>query len=411
MKVLYYYDDDIGNYFYGPGHPMKPHRIRMAHSLLESYKILDHLEIIDGNIPNLDIEEHLIKYHTEDYIDFLKTVTPDNLNEYLDLFVGFNMGEDCPVFEGLWDYCKISTKGSVLAASAICEGRNQIAINWSGGLHHAKEQEASGFCYTNDCVMAALELLKCFQRVLYVDIDIHHGDGVEEAFYTSNKVLTCSFHKFGNYFPDTGFFTDMGYGAGNGYSVNFPLSEGMDDESYLSIFRPVISGIMEIYRPEAIVMQCGGDSLSGDRLGCFNLSIRGHGECVKFMKSFNIPMVVLGGGGYTIRNVSRCWAYETSVLCGLEVDTKIPEWDEYLGYYAPEYSLFPSVSNMENQNSKEYLKQSLEIIMTQLREKVYSHSANISNYNEVNLYNTVNPMYSAETFKSYKDQVEDMKDN
>ena len=101
MKVLYYYNDDVGNYFYGPGHPMKPHRMRMAHSLLYSYKLLDHLEIVDGTIPEICVEDHFIKYHTEDYIDFLKTVTPDNLNEYLDLFVGFNMGEDCPVFEGL----------------------------------------------------------------------------------------------------------------------------------------------------------------------------------------------------------------------------------------------------------------------------------------------------------------------
>ena len=129
MKVLYYYNDDVGNYFYGSGHPMKPHRIRMAHSLLDSYKILDHLEVVDGKIPNLSIEDHFIKYHTEDYIDFLKTVTPDNLTEYLDLFVGFNMGEDCPVFEGLWDFCKITTTGSVVGATAICEGKNQIAVN------------------------------------------------------------------------------------------------------------------------------------------------------------------------------------------------------------------------------------------------------------------------------------------
>ena len=410
MRILYYYDDDIGNYFYGPGHPMKPHRIRMTHSLLDSYKILDHLEVVDGNIPNLSIEDHFIKYHTEDYIDFLKTVTPDNLNEYLDLFVGFNMGEDCPVFEGLWDFCKLSTTGSVVGATAICEGRNQIAINWSGGLHHAKEQEASGFCYINDCVMGILELLRFYQRVLYIDIDIHHGDGVEEAFYTSNRVLTCSFHKFGNYFPDTGHFSDTGYGAGNGYSVNFPLAEGMDDESYISIFKPVVSSIMDIYQPGVVVLQCGGDSLSGDRLGCFNLSIRGHGQCVEFVKSFNIPMLVLGGGGYTIRNVSRCWAYETSVLCGLEVDTKIPDWDEYLGYYAPEYTLFPSVSNMENQNTKDYLKASLEVVLQQLRQKVTAVSPDISNYKENNLYNQPNMLFSQENRKANLDAEEDMQE-
>ena len=143
------------------------------------------------------------------------------------------------------------------------------------GLHHAKKGEASGFCYINDCVLCILELLKKHPRVLYIDIDIHHGDGVEEAFYTSNRVMTCSFHKYGDYFPGTGDVSDLGYGKGKGYAINFPLHDGMDDESFVSIFRPVISGIMENFKPGAVCLQCGADSLAGDRLGVFNLSLRG----------------------------------------------------------------------------------------------------------------------------------------
>jgi histone deacetylase 1/2 len=167
---------------------------------------------------------------------------------------------------------------------------------------------------------------------------------------------------------------------------------------------------MEYFKPEAVVMQCGGDSLSGDRLGCFNLSTKGHGECVRFMKEFNVPMLVLGGGGYTIRNVARCWAYETSVLCGVEVDAKIPEWDDYVGYYAPEYTLFPSVSNMENQNSKEYLRSSVEMLVQQLRETTVATCVDISNYKDVGLYNTPNTIYSNENLKAYADFVEDMQE-
>ena len=126
--------------------------------------------------------------------------------------------------------------------------------------------------------------------------------------------MTASFHKFGEYFPGTGDVKDKGYQKGDGYSINCPLHEGMDDESFGSIFRPIISKIMEKFQPGAVVLQCGADSLSGDRLGCFNLSIRGHADCVSFVKSFNVPLLVLGGGGYTLRNVPRCWAYETSVL-------------------------------------------------------------------------------------------------
>lgn len=152
------------------------------------------------------------------------------------------------------------------------------------------------------------------QRVLYVDIDIHHGDGVEEAFYTTDRVMTVSFHKFGDYFPGTGDVRDIGYGKGKYYSLNVPLDDGIDDESYQSLFKPIMGKVMEVFKPGAVVLQCGADSLSGDRLGCFNLSIKGHAECVRYMRSFNVPLLLLGGGGYTIRNVARCWCYEVS-LC------------------------------------------------------------------------------------------------
>lgn len=111
--------------------------------------------------------------------------------------------------------------------------------------------------------------------MLYIDIDIHHGDGVEEAFYTSDRVMTCSFHKFGDYFPGTGAKEDIGYGSGKNTSINFPLDDGMNDEAYESVFRPIITKVFEHFRPSAVVMQCGADSLAGDRLGCFNLSIKG----------------------------------------------------------------------------------------------------------------------------------------
>lgn len=152
------------------------------------------------------------------------------------------------------------------------------------------------------------------QRVLYVDIDIHHGDGVEEAFYTTDRVMTVSFHKFGDYFPGTGDIRDIGYGKGKYYSLNVPLDDGIDDESYHFLFKPIMGKVMEVFKPGAVVLQCGADSLSGDRLGCFNLSIKGHAECVRYMRSFNVPLLLLGGGGYTIRNVARCWCYEVHIL-------------------------------------------------------------------------------------------------
>lgn len=240
-------------------------------------------------------------------------------------------------------------------AIRLNEDLADVAINWAGGLHHAKKTEASGFCYVNDCVLGILELLKKHQRVLYIDIDIHHGDGVEEAFYTSNRVMTCSFHKFGEYFPGTGDVKDKGYDQGTGYAINVPLQDGMDDDSYRTIFRPVIAKIMERFQPGAVVLQCGADSLSGDRLGCFKLSIQGHGACVDYVKTFNLPTLVIGGGGYTLRNVPRCWTYETSVLLDTPLPDTIP-YNDYFEYYAPEYRLHLPVSNMENKNTPQYLE-------------------------------------------------------
>jgi len=125
------------------------------------------------------------------------------------------------------------------AAQRIASGAADIAINWAGGLHHAKKREASGFCYVNDIVLGILELLRTYPRVLYIDIDCHHGDGVEEAFYTTDRVMTCSFHKFGEYFPGTGTQEDRGRGKGRNYTVNIPLKDGITDEAFKAVFEPV----------------------------------------------------------------------------------------------------------------------------------------------------------------------------
>nr|KYP37086.1 Histone deacetylase 19 [Cajanus cajan] len=454
-KVSYFYDPEVGNYYYGQGHPMKPHRIRMTHALLAHYGLLQHMQVLK---PTAAKDRDLCKFHADDYVAFLRGITPETQQDQLRQLKRFNVGEDCPVFDGLYSFCQTYAGGSVGGALKLNHGVCDIAVNWAGGLHHAKKCEASGFCYVNDIVLAILELLKIheasssisplrntlftssclidqpcvrarvktirivnghwfynrrkclciiktkllmksfshksglifvdrairifldlqhpfatyrgtgkefkdqvlllmrasYPRVLYVDIDIHHGDGVEEAFYTTDRVMTVSFHKFGDYFPGTGDIRDIGYGKGKYYSLNVPLDDGIDDESYQSLFKPIMGKVMEIFRPGAVVLQCGADSLSGDRLGCFNLSIKGHAECVKYMRSFNVPLLLLGGGGYTIRNVARCWCYETGVALGIELDDKMPQ-HEYYEYFGPDYTLHVAPSNMENKNSRHLL--------------------------------------------------------
>jgi len=356
--VSYFYDEEIGNFCYGGGNPMRPHRARLTYSLVENYGLFERLKI---RRPVPQEFKGIAAFHADEYVDFLNTVTPDNQEEYLTQMRRFNLGPageaDCPVFDGLFEYCQIYSGGSVDGAALLASGKSDICLNWSGGMHHAKKAEASGFCYINDIVLAILELLKTFQRVLYVDIDIHHGDGVEEAFYITDRVMTVSFHKYGDFFPGTGAVGDIGYGDGKYYALNVPLQEGMDDESYRTMFEPIMQKVMETYQPGAVVVCAGADSLSGDRLGCFNLSLEGHSNCIEFLGRFNVPMLVLGGGGYTMRNVARCWTYETGRLNGIDLPDQLPEGalQEY-DYYMDTHKLRIATSNMKNANSKEQME-------------------------------------------------------
>ncbi|KAK7855345.1 histone deacetylase 6 [Quercus suber] len=318
---------------------MKPHRIRMAHNLIVHYSLHRRMEI---NRPFPANPSDIRRFHSDDYVEFLASVTPETLSDhsFSRHLKRFNVGEDCPVFDGLFGFCQSSAGGSIGAAVKLNRGDADIALNWAGGLHHAKKSEASGFCYVNDIVLGILELLKVHRRVLYVDIDVHHGDG-------------------------TGHIKDTGWGTGKNYALNVPLNDGMDDESFRGLFRPLIQKVMEVYQPDAVVLQCGADSLAGDRLGCFNLSVKGHADCLRFLRSFNVPLMVLGGGGYTIRNVARCWCYETAVAVGVEPDNKLP-YNEYYEYFGPDYTLHVDPSNMENLNSPKDMEKIRNTLLEQL---------------------------------------------
>ncbi|KAJ2805289.1 histone deacetylase [Coemansia guatemalensis] len=364
-RVSYYMREQAGNFHYGKLHPMKPHRLTLTNHLVLNYGLHKYMDVYE---PRRATEEEICEFHSEDYIDFLKRVTPDNQKEVANCFSEFNIGDDCPIFDGMWDFCRIYSGASIEAARKLISGSADIAVNWMGGLHHAKKYEPSGFCYVNDIVLAILQLLRFYPRVLYVDIDIHHGDGVQEAFYTTDRVMTCSFHKYnGDFFPGTGAIDEMGSGLGKFFAINVPLQDGIDDNSYTQLFKTVMTAVMETFKPGAIVLQCGADSLGLDRLGVFNLSIAAHGECVRFMRRFGVPMMVIGGGGYTIRNVARCWTYETGIVCGAELPAALPN-TVYNEFFTPDYSLHPQLSGrVINHNSRAYLNALTARILEQLR--------------------------------------------
>ena len=141
----------------------------------------------------------------------------------------------------------------------------------------------------------------------------------------------------------------------------------MDDDSFRELFNPLMDELINWYRPNAILLQCGADSLTGDRLGCFNLTLKGHGGCVEFIKKKGLPLLVTGGGGYTVRNVARCWAYETAILLNQDISDELP-YNEYISYYGPDYRLHLHASNMENMNTPQELRDKHQKIRDRIRE-------------------------------------------
>jgi histone deacetylase 1/2 len=191
---------------------------------------------------------------------------------------------------------------------------------------------------------------------------VHHGDGVEEAFLTTNRVMTVSFHQYDEkekFFPGTGSIKDVGEGDGKYYAINVPLRPGCTDDSYGYLFPIIMDRVMEVYRPDAIWLQCGADSLHGDLIGGFNVTTRGHGAAIQHMLKFGKPIILVGGGGYTIENVSRAWAYETSICLGKQLDNKLPDNLEYQDSYKDDPFLhYTNVKHVyEEQNDKEYLNE------------------------------------------------------
>jgi histone deacetylase HOS2 len=307
---------------------------------------------------------------------------PDDPN-----YLAFGFGgesNDCPVFDGLWNYVSLYSGASMHAAHNLLNNQSDIAINWSGGLHHAKKNLASGFCYVNDIVLAIQHLLTQNQRVLYIDIDVHHGDGVEQAFESTDRVFTLSYHKYGidkngyPFFPGTGAIHEMGpidpRNRGKGHSLNIPIEDGIDDDQYKWLFKTVTGAVVEKYQPTAIVLQSGADSLGGDRLGRFNLNIKAHGYCVETVKNYGRPLLLIGGGGYTPRNVARTWCHETAVCVEAELHNNLPSHIPYIQAFKGEENgggiLYPDLHNTkrhDNANSVTKLQKLVETALENLR--------------------------------------------
>jgi len=280
----------------------------LTHSLIRSYDLMTRvtpLPLVPATRDDLEV------FHSRDYLDLLyKEGDQEEDEEY-------GLGYDCPRLPSLFSWCCIVAGGSISAAQALVDNKVNIAINWEGGWHHAFRDKASGFCYVNDVVLAIHRLQQRFSRILYIDLDVHHGDGVEAAFSSTDKVATLSMHKFEpGFFPGTGALQDQGSGKGKGYSINLPLGEGLTDSMFLETFTSVFQPLMKAFEPESIVVQCGADCLALDPMGGFALTLAGPMAAVSEIASSGLPLLLLGGGGYVPQNAARLWTQLTALVSG-----------------------------------------------------------------------------------------------
>jgi acetoin utilization protein AcuC len=214
---------------------------------------------------------------------------------------------------------------SLQAARMVASGEVDVAFSYAGGLHHAMAGYASGFCVFNDAAVAIRWLAKQGARVLYVDVDAHHGDGVQAAFYNSDQVMTISLHETGQYlFPGTGFVNEIGEGAGRGYSANVPLLPYTDDAAYLAAFDAVVPPLTEQFDPDVLVTQLGIDTHYQDPLTHLALTTHGYAAAVRAFHEMGLPWVALGGGGYNVRTVARAWTLAYGIMSEQHFPDEIP---------------------------------------------------------------------------------------
>lgn len=323
-RPKFFFSDALMQYDMGPNHPLKPRRLFMTEALLKSYGLFE--STLERLEPEPADWEEVARTHSRDYLDVLSALDrggnrPDDVR--VARKYGFGTGDN-PIFPHIYASSLLYTGGSVAAAQAVNEG-DPIAFNIAGGLHHAHYARAAGFCVLNDCAVGIRRLRDKFARVAYVDIDVHHGDGVQESFYDDPTVLTVSLHETGQtLFPGTGDTTEIGAGAGEGYSVNLPFAPYTTDDVWLSAWRESALPLLKAFDPEAIFLQMGTDTHAFDPLAHLCLSAQGWLEAIKDVKALGKPIVAVGGGGYNLTTVPRMWTLAVSTLAGAELSDAVP---------------------------------------------------------------------------------------
>ena len=369
--IYLYYSDRFLNYNFGPEHPLNPMRLSLSYKLMEDSGLLDErMEVLE---PNPATEEELHLVHTLEYIEAVRLEEPD---------LAFGLGsDDTPVFPGIFEASRTMAGGSIDAAKRMIE-EDCSAFNIAGGLHHAFPTQAAGFCVFNDVALAISILKKRFSRILYIDIDAHHGDGVQQIFYQDRDVLTFSIHESGDYlFPGTGFVDEAGSGGGLGYSVNVPMPMYASDQDYSLAFEEVVPRLFDWFRPEVVVAELGVDTHYSDPLTSLNLTLRGYARMVRRIVELTDiyaggRLLALGGGGYSLPVVPPAWTAALHLMRGEEPTEYLPPyWVElfsnvvgYVPLSYPDLEMSPGIETQKRVSAElaENLKE-----LTRVHSKIH----------------------------------------
>ena len=303
-------------------HPLDPVRVELTMALARELGVLDRpgVRLVK---PEPADDALLTRVHSPAYLDAVRSAPRDPL------FAGFGLGtSDNPVFDGMHEASALIAGATTAAAEAVWRGEARRAVSVAGGLHHAMPARAAGFCVYNDPAVAIARLLDLgAQRIAYVDVDVHHGDGVQEIFYRDPRVLTISLHETPlALFPGTGFPDETGGPGAEGTAVNVPLPPGVGDAGWQRAFHAVVPSVLRAYRPEVLVTQCGADGHRKDPLADLHLSVDGQRATYRSLRALADELcdgrwIATGGGGYAlVEVVPRAWTHLLAIATGEPVD-------------------------------------------------------------------------------------------
>ena len=335
------WEDALCEYDFGPFHPMAPIRLELTHALARSAGLLERpgVEILAAPVAS---DAQLARVHDPEYIAAVKQASrplEEMSAQELDQLIGFGLGgDDVPPFRGMHTASARIVGGSLAAIEAIRSARVQRAVHFAGGLHHAKPATASGFCVYNDAALAVRHALDAGEeRVMYVDVDVHHGDGVERTLWDEPRAITLSVHETGErLFPGTGFVQDSGGPAAPGTAINVPLPSRTGADGWVRAIRATVPALVRAVRPTLLVTQHGADSHRLDPLADLAVSLEAQREVMLLMRELADEVcdgrwLALGGGGYAVIDVvPRSWAHLVAIVTGDPLESTAPLPQEFI---------------------------------------------------------------------------------